>query len=211
MPSVTILCTDLQHPIYPYLRRWANEHAARAEIQIHQRSIDAPGGDILFLVSCHEIIKAPVRDRYRHNLVIHASDLPKGKGMSPHVWQILEGSTDIVVTLLEAAEALDAGDVWHQETMHIPHTALHDEIHAALFETELRLMTWALLNHADVQPRPQTGIGTFYRKRNPSDSQIPLDMPVGQAFGLLRIADPQRYPAFIEVDGVRFKILIERA
>lgn len=210
MSAVTILCTDLRHPIYPWLRRWAAEHASLADIQIVQRSADVPGGDILFLVSCHEIIKASVRAQYRHTLVIHASDLPKGKGMSPHVWQILEGSTDITVTLLEAAEALDAGDIWHQETMFIPRTALHDEIHARLFETELRLMSWALQHHAHVQPRPQSGLGSFYRKRTPGDSQIPLDMPVGQAFSLLRIADPQRYPAFIEVDGVRFKILIER-
>ena len=210
MPAVTILCTDLQHPIYPYLRRWAAEHGAVADIQIIQRSAEVQGGEILFLVSCHEIIKAPVRDRYRHTLVIHASDLPRGKGMSPHGWQILEGSTDITVTLLEAAEALDAGDIWHQETMHIPRTALHDEIHATLFETELRLMTWALQHHTTVQPRQQSGAGSFYRKRNPGDSQIALDMPIGQAFPLLRIADPQRYPAFIEVDGVRFKILIER-
>jgi len=210
MPSVTILCTDLQHPIYPYLRRWVDDHAAQAEIQIHQCSADVPGGDVLFLVSCHEIIKAPVRNRYRHTLVIHASDLPRGKGMSPHVWQILEGQTEIVVTLLEAAEALDAGDIWHQETMHIPRTALHDEIHDTLFKTELRLMTWALHHHTDVQPRAQKGAGSFYRKRNPGDSQIPLDMPISQAYALLRIADPQRYPAFIEVDGVRFKILIER-
>jgi methionyl-tRNA formyltransferase len=210
MPAVTILCTELEHPIYPYLRRWAVVHASQADIQIIQRSADVQGGDILFLVSCHEIIKAPVRDRYRHTLVIHASDLPKGKGMSPHVWQILDGSTEIVVTLLEAAAALDAGDIWHQETMHIPRTALHDEIHAALFETELRLMSWALQHHTDVQPRPQSGTGSFYRKRNPGDSQIPLAMTIGQAFALLRIADPQRYPAFIEVEGVRFKLAIER-
>ena len=209
MPTVTILCSDLQHPIYPHLRRWAALHADQAEVQIVQRSTEVPGGDILFLVSCHEIIKAPVRGRYRHTLVIHASNLPEGRGMSPHVWQILEGRTEVVVTLLEAVDALDAGDIWHQETMRIPRTALHDEIHATLFETELRLMTWALQHHATVQPRAQSGSGSFYRKRNPGDSQIALCTPIGEAFNLLRIADPQRYPAFIEVDGVRFKILIE--
>jgi methionyl-tRNA formyltransferase len=210
MLSVTVLCSDLQHPIYPYLRRWADSHAAEAAIQIIQRSADAAGGDLLLLVSCHEIIKSPVRSRYRHTLVIHASDLPSGKGMSPHVWQILEGRSDITVTLLDAADALDAGDIWHQQLMQVPATALHDEIHHLLFETELQLMSWALAHHAGVQPRRQTGEGSFYRKRTPDDSRIALDSTLGEAFNQLRIADPQRYPAFIEVGGQRFKIMIER-
>lgn len=210
MRQISILCTDLQHPIYPELVRWAEQQAALAEIRIVQRSTDASGGDILFLVSCHEIIKALVRARYRHTLVLHASALPQGKGMSPHVWQVLEGRNEITVTLLEAAEALDAGDIWHQLTVKFAATALHDEIHQALFEAELALMSWALLHHDSVRPRPQTGSASFYRKRNPADSRLDLDKPLRESFNLLRIADPARYPAFIEVDGVRFKIMIER-
>ena len=83
MPAVTILCTDLQHPIYPYLRRWAAEHGAVADIQIIQRSAEVQGGEILFLVSCHEIIKAPVRDRYRHTLVIMPVTCPEARACLP--------------------------------------------------------------------------------------------------------------------------------
>ncbi len=211
MPAlVTILITDSRHPIQPWLRRWEEQNAGEAEIRIVGHSSQATGGDILFLVSCHEIIKAPVRARYKHTLVLHASDLPQGKGMSPHVWQILEGRTELTVTLLEAADTLDAGDIWHQQRITVPTTALHDEIHGALFQAELDLMTWALRHHRSVQPRKQSGTATFYRKRRPEDSRIALETPLGEAFNLLRIADPERYPAFFEVDGVRFKITIQR-
>jgi len=210
MLNVTIICSDPLHPIYPLLREWAEGQVGRAVVRIVQKAADADGGDILFLVSCHELIKALLRDKYRHTLVIHASDLPRGKGMSPHVWQILEGKTELTVTLLEAADKIDAGDIWHQERIHIPATALYDEIHRRLFDAELRLMSWALDNHSTVVPRVQNGESTFYRKRTPEDSRIELDTPLGMAFNQLRIADPQRYPAFFEVEGVRFRIVIER-
>lgn len=210
MLNVTIICSDLLHPIYPSLRQWASEQTQRAHVEIVPRAIDAKGGDLLLLVSCHEIIKAPLRERYRHTLVIHASDLPHGKGMSPHIWQILEGKTELVVTLLEAVDGLDAGDIWHQERIHVPATALHDEIHIRLFDAELRLMSWALDNHATVQPRAQSGESSFYRKRTPEDSRIGLESTLGAAFNQLRVADPRRYPAFFEYEGARFKIVIER-
>ena len=210
MQSVTILCTDPQHPIQGWLARWAQAQASHAVVRIVGHSSQAEGGDILFLVSCHEMISASIRQRYAETLVVHASDLPRGKGMSPHVWQVLEGRTEIAVTLLEAVDDLDAGDIWHQVWIHIPRTALHDEIHALLFDAELKLMSWALENRFTVQPRPQSGPSTRYRKRTPSDSRLELGTTLGDAFNLLRIADPQRYPAFFEVDGVRYKLTLQR-
>jgi len=210
MLNVTIICSDPLHPIYPCLRQWATAHSERSRVEIVQKAADAKGGDLLLLVSCHEIIKAPLRKLYRHTLVIHASDLPHGKGMSPHIWQILEGRTELVVTLLEAVDGLDAGDIWHQERIHVPATALHDEIHRRLFDAELRLMSWALDNHAMVQPRAQSGESSFYRKRTPEDSRIGLDSTLREVFNQLRVADPQRYPAFFEYEDTRFKIVIER-
>jgi methionyl-tRNA formyltransferase len=165
---------------------------------------------MLFLISCHEIIKPPLLDKYLHSLVIHASDLPNGKGMSPHVWQILQGKKELVVSLLEAGVNLDSGDIWHQEVIDIPVTALHDEIHRLLFEAEMRLMTWAVENRATVHPRRQIGRSSFYAKRTPEDSRISLQSTIEEAFNILRVADPQRYPAFFEYEGVRFKIKIER-
>jgi methionyl-tRNA formyltransferase len=151
-----------------------------------------------------------VRALYQHTLVVHASDLPHGKGMSPHIWQILEGKTELVISLLVAVDSLDAGDIWHQERIHIPLTALHEEINHIIFEAELRLINWAIDNYKIVRPRVQNGLSTYYRKRTPEDSRIGIESTIGAAFNQLRVADPIRYPAFFEYEGARFKILIER-
>ncbi|HEX7638970.1 MAG TPA: formyltransferase family protein [Burkholderiaceae bacterium] len=211
MTAVSILCTDPAHPVNAWLEDWIRREGARAQIELRRHSGDLSGGDFLFLVSCHEIIRRPVRDRYRHTLVLHASDLPRGRGMSPHVWQILEGQDRIVLTLLDASDALDSGDIWHQAEIRFDGTELHDEINAKLFDAELELMTWALDHCDSAVPRKQAGEGSFYRRRGPDDSRIDPRNSIEQVFDLLRVADPNRYPAFFELRGQKYFIRVDKA
>ena len=50
-------------------------------------------GDICFILSCTRIIDEEFLKRNKNNIVVHASDLPDGKGFSPLQWQILERKT----------------------------------------------------------------------------------------------------------------------
>lgn len=212
--NVSILCTDPRHPVNPRLQAWAQAMAGRAEVSLLRQASELQGGDLLFLVSCHQIVGAPVRERFRHTLVLHASALPQGRGMSPHVWQILQGARQITVTLLEAVDALDQGRIWHQTTLELDGTELHDQIHARLFDAELALMDWAVAHlgqEPQVQPRPQQGEPSFFRKRRPEDSRVDPERPLAEAFDLLRVADPERYPAFFDYRGQRYTLRIERA
>lgn len=209
--NISILCTDPQHPVNPWLQRWMAEHAAQHRIQLVRCAAELQGGELLFLVSCHEIIRKAVRDGYAHTLVLHASDLPQGRGMSPHVWQIIQGASAITVTLLDAVDKLDEGDVWQQRTIEFDGTELHDEIHARLFDAEVTLMSWAVSDLAQSQPRPQSGEpGPYFRKRKPQDSCIDVTRPLAEAFDLLRIADAERYPAYFEHRGQRYRLRIDK-
>ena len=49
---------------------------------------------------------------FSSNDVVHPSKLPKGKGFSPLAWQILDGLNNIPVTLFEAVEKVDAGEIY---------------------------------------------------------------------------------------------------
>ena len=112
--DITILCTDIAHPVNVMLTRWAATHKTQHHITIVRKLSDLLGGDILFLISCHEITTQQHRSLFTASLVIHASDLPQGKGWSPHIWQILEGKNHIVVSLIEAQDSIDSGDIWQQ-------------------------------------------------------------------------------------------------
>lgn len=69
-------------------------------------------GDVCFYLSCSQIVPSSILGNFAHNLVVHESDLPQGKGWSPLTWQILEGCNRIPVTLFEAVEKVDSGDIY---------------------------------------------------------------------------------------------------
>ncbi len=209
MLQLTILCTDPRHPINRHLEQWAASMVGRASVRIIRRVVDAGSGDFLFLVSCQEIVSAEVRRRFRHALVLHASALPEGRGMSPHVWQILEGRTEIAMTLLEAVDEVDAGSIWSQILVHVPHSALFPEINEALFAAEIDLLTWAVAHCDQAEPRPQSGVVTRYPRRTPNDSRIDPNKSLAESFNLIRVSDPERYPAHFTLHGRTFRITLD--
>lgn len=211
--KITILCSSSSHPVYPSLVRWRELQAGCHQVTLVETAAQAEAlgrGDILFLISCHEVVTSSLRALYRTSLVIHASDLPRGRGWSPLVWQILEGRNDIPVTLLEAADSVDGGPIWHQVWLHFQGHELVDEIQAALFDAELSLMDYAVANLDAVRPRPQVGEPSYYRRRLPEDSRLDPARTLAEQFNLLRVADPGRYPAFFDHLGHRYVLRISK-
>lgn len=210
--KISVLCSDSEHPIWPRLEAWCETRRAAHSVELVNSTLRLTGGELLFLISCAEIVDPAVRSRYRFTLVIHASDLPEGRGWSPLVWQIIEGRNDITVTLLEAEDKVDTGAIWHQFQLHFAGHELVDEINAALFEAETALMDFAVDHFAAVAPRPQDDRqATYYRRRTPEDSRIDPTRSIAEQFNLLRVADPGRYPAFLEYLGQRYEIILRKA
>lgn len=208
--KISILCSDHEHPVYPLLQEWQKRQ--RHEVELVARAAELSGGDLLFLISCGEIIGQDTRKRYLASLVIHASDLPVGRGWSPHVWQVLQGRSRITVTLLEAEDAVDSGAIWAQRGFSLEGHELYDEINDRLFRCELELMDDAVENFGTIQPQPQDERqATYYPRRTPGDSRIDPLKSLAEQFDLLRVADPRRFPAFFELRGHRYNLAISKA
>jgi len=207
---VTILCSDPEHPVNAMLGEWAERVSDRAETRLVREVEDVGEGEFLFLIACQQIVKKPVRDRFTFTLVVHASELPKGRGWSPHVWQILEGRTEIQVSLLNAEDAVDTGAIWHVIPVQFDGTEVHDEIHRRISEATVELMSWALDNCPTTTPTVQQGEPSYYPRRTPADSQVQPDQTIAEIFDLLRVADPARYPAFFDYRGHRYTLTLRR-
>jgi methionyl-tRNA formyltransferase len=210
---ISILSTDVQHPVIPYLQRWLVWAKDRGhEATLHHDKANLPGGDLLFLVSCTQIIGPSERQNFGKVLVLHASDLPHGRGWSPHIWSILEGENSFTVCLLEAAEPLDSGNIWLTARVRLGGVELIDEINQQLFEAELNLMSGAVEDFDTITPQPQSGSPSHYRrKRTPADSELDVNRSLAEQFDLLRVADPVRHPAFFRFRGRRYLLKIEKA
>lgn len=211
MDRVTILCSDPQHPVNSWLDRWTAEAADRAHVTLVRDVADVGEGDFLFLIACHQIVRRDVRDRFRFTLVVHGSRLPKGRGWSPLVWQTIEGERELPLALINAEDGVDTGDVWRIDTVATDGTELSDELQASISQGTIALMTWALDHCRTATPAVQQGEPTYYPRRRPADSEIRPDQTIAEIFDLLRIADPQRYPAWFRLRGQRYTLTITKA
>lgn len=211
--EISILCTDSKHPVVDSLRVWIEDISSKghAATLIFDKA-ELRGGDILFLVSCSQIIRDAEKEKYKATLVLHASDLPKGRGWSPYIWSILAGENQITVSLLEASEPVDSGAIWFKTAFDLEGHELLQEINAKLFEAELLLMTHAVEQFDGIKPTKQAGEpGPYMAKRSPDDSRLDPNKTIAEQFNLLRVVDSQRYPAFFDYRGHRYLIKIEKA
>lgn len=185
--------------------------AGKASVDLVHRKQDALGGDLLFLISCTDIIPGEDRSRYSACLVLHASDLPRGRGWSPHIWQLIDGAGGITLSLLEAEDAVDSGRIWHQCYIPVPRHALWHEINDLLFQAEIDLMTFAVENFDTISPVEQSHErASYYRRRTPSDSEIDPGRTIAEQFDLIRVCDPQRFPAYFQHRGHRYVLKLEK-
>lgn len=210
--KVTVLMSDACHPVVPVIEDWAGEMGACGfDVTTLYDKAQLSGGDILFLISFGEILEKRFRDKFGSTMVVHASDLPAGKGWSPHIWQIIEGASNIVVSLIEAEDYVDSGRVVAKTEFDLRGDELIEEINQRLFTAETALMTFALKNYKDLEPVPQPDRpSSSYPRRSPEDSRLDPDKTILEQFNLLRIVDNERYPAFFEVAGCKYRLKIEK-
>jgi methionyl-tRNA formyltransferase len=168
------------------------------------------GGGIAFYLGCIRVTPREILERNPRNLVVHESDLPQGRGFSPMTWQILQGRTSIPVCLLEAVDEVDGGPVIYRDALHFAGHELIDELRAALGAKTLDLCLRFLSEPLPLRGEPQCGVPSRYPRRHPLDSKLDPHKSFAEQFNLLRVVDNQRYPAFFELHGWRYKIQIEK-
>ena len=193
----------------PYAQQ-LQTHITNASLFFDHYDIRQPF-DIIFILSYHKIIDAPSLKKHKHNIVIHASDLPNGKGWAPMFWQVLEGKNEIPFTMFEASEGIDDGQIYMKKVLNLSGFELNAELRQkqALFIQEMCL---DFLNKYDVYkiPHAQKGESTFYPKRSQKDSELDIHKTLYEQFNILRIVDNDEYPAFFKVDGQNYILKIEK-
>ena len=143
-------------------------------------------------------------------LVIHSSNLPIGKGWSPLFWQILEGKSLIITTLFEANENLDSGKIYCKQSIFLNGTELNKELRYKQFLC-IQLLIIDFLNiNQYYKPINQFGKESFYKKRNPKDSELNINKSIKEQFNLLRIVNNEKFPAFFYFKNQKYILKIDK-
>jgi methionyl-tRNA formyltransferase len=160
---ITILTDSPQSWFVPYGSELCERlnHVGHDAVYVHDKN-EIREGDICFLLSCNRIVQPEFPTRNRHNIVVHASDLPAGKGVAPVKWQILEGKNTIPITLFEAVEAVDAGDWYLKDEIHLEGHELLGEVQHRLASKISYLCVRFVTEYDEMRCNPQSGDESFY-------------------------------------------------
>lgn len=167
-------------------------------------------GWINFLLGCTRIVSERVLNKNKHNLVVHESDLPKGKGFAPMAWQILEGKEIIPVCLIEAAPDVDSGRIWLKDKIILSGDELSEDWRRLQGDKTIELCLRFISEYNMLNPIEQSGTSTYYRRRRPADSEINPDRSIREQMNLLRTLDNARYPGFFYINGIKYEIQINK-
>ena len=192
----------------PELRNELTKHSIR---WIHETT-DLHTGDICLILGFEKILKTNHLAFHVHNIVVHASDLPKGRGMSPLSWQILEGKNVIPLTLFEAVESVDAGNVYIKDQVCFAGHELISEMRRSIGKKICDMCTEFVNKYPTIigEGSGQVGEPTYYPRRTDADSRLDVDKTIREQFDLLRIVDNDKYPAYFEIHGHRYVLKIEK-
>ncbi|QWE28989.1 formyltransferase family protein [Polynucleobacter sp. AM-7D1] len=164
--------------------------------------------DIVFILGYTRVLNAEFLAKNRFNLVVHESDLPRGKGFSPVQWQILEGSNSIPICLFEATSELDSGDIVLMDKFELTGYELYDEIREKQASATTKLITKFLFEYPIFSRLKQVGQQTFYSRRSLIDGKLDINKNIKEQFNLLRVANNENWPSFFIIDGKKYFLKI---
>lgn len=140
-------------------------------------------------------------DNYRC-VCFHMTDVPYGRGGSPLQNLIIRGHHHTKLTALLMTHEFDAGPVYLKEDLCLDGNAEEIYIRASYLVAEMikRIISEQL------EPVPQTGEPTVFKRRKPEESEIPELNSLRELYDFIRMLDATGYPrAFIKYKGFRFE------
>jgi len=167
--------------------------------------------DLVFILSYHKLIPAKNLTQNKHNIVIHASNLPKGKGWSPLFHQVIAGKRKIVFSVFEANKNCDSGRIYLKKTLKLNGLELYEELRVKQAEFTIKLCLEVVKYKKFKKSYKQKGKESFYPKRSPKDSQLDTSKSIDELFNLLRTCSNEEFPAFFYKNGKKFILKIYKA
>ncbi len=196
--------------ILPHVERLVKHTQATGhESQRIAHHEDLAPGDLLFILGYLRILPDDCLDLHDRNLVVHESDLPKGRGHSPMSWQILEDARQIPFCLFEAVSEVDAGPIYDRRMLHLEGTEVHHEWRELQGLLTVRMVLDFVDQYPEVTAEPQSGEPTYFERRTRENDEIDGDEPFRRAFHKIRVCDPDEYPAWFEYEDRKFTVHVE--
>ena len=168
---------------------------------------DATKFDLIFPFNYRKIIKGA--SLAGNVIVMHASELPEGRGWAPIYYAFSKNKNEYVVSGIFAAEDFDSGDIIIRARIKIAPGYTARFIRA--IDKEIFLLLIAKIFEQWPKGKPtgikQTGSPSCHPRRYPKDNEIDIKKPLIDLISHLRGTEPQ-HPAFFFYEGEKYLIEI---
>ena len=135
-------------------------------------------------------------------VVFHMTDLPFGRGGSPLQNLIVRGIYETKISAIAVDEGIDTGAIYFKEPIDISEGNA-DEILARVSEVIFKKMIPKFIGK-NPNPVEQEGAVEVFKRRKPSDSEIPDGLSQRQLYDFIRMLDGEGYPtAYRDIGGLR--------
>ena len=152
--------------------------------------------DILFIINYTKKIDLKKFSSSSINLVIHESNLPKGKGFAPLQWQVLQNKKKIIFSMIKINKMIDSGPIVMKKMLKLNGLELYDELRFLQAKTIFKMIDLFIKKYPKIKFKKQKGSSTFYRKRTTKDSKLNINRTIKSQFNKLRITNNNDWPAF---------------
>jgi methionyl-tRNA formyltransferase len=160
--------------------------------------------DLSISIKYDQIIRRPLLAATPLGFInVHPGKLPWYRGRSTVNWAIVNGESEVGITVHVMDEGVDTGDILLQETVPIEWADTYASMLAKLQEVVPPLVVKAVDGLADrsLVPRPQIGFGSYFSVRRAGDESIDWGESSLQIYNLIRAVSPPGPCARTQLDG----------
>lgn len=156
-----------------------------------------------FIFFLHWSWKVPDEIIHEYDCVcFHMTNLPYGKGGSPLQNLIIRGHKSSMLTAFKMTHEFDGGPVYLKKEISLHGNA--EEILIRANKISLEMIKEILQNR--LLPVPQEGEEVIFKRRKPSESEMPELSSLEEVYDFIRMLDAKDYPkAFIDYKDFRLE------
>ena len=118
------------------------------------------------------------------------------------------GVTSVPICLFNANDNADTGSIIYRDSIVLKGNETYEEWRHLQGEKTLDLCRRFLNEPSPPQVTEQRGEPSFYPRRTPRDSRLEPNRTIAEQFDLMRVADPEKYPAYFHHRGRRFALVL---
>lgn len=192
---------------YPYLEKYL----ANVRINVGEDlPSDVDQYDLVVLLGCRRIIKG--LEGKTNILILHSSDLPRGRGWAPIYHALAGGERSFVVSGILPGQKVDEGNIVVQARFPISPSCTAEFLRK--FDEEISiLLVQKVLERFQGRPlrgKPQEGESPFCPRRRPENNEVLPDRTLFELLPHLRACEKD-HPAYLVFGGVKFFLHLEPA